>query len=164
MSLEHKNQPSQPRPYEAFGFTEEECLSWRVSDERFKEILNQDRTNIHTIKLSSNSYGEFLFVTTSRGSEAERVFMTFWGLGFHEYRERWLTQEWFWHQTSSNFIDLQVKFTTGEAQEQLAQRFDEIFSSLHHDVQTELGRMFEELADMTDDDAALAEMQDLGLL
>jgi hypothetical protein len=31
-------------------------------------------------------------------------------------------------------------------------------------VQSELGRMFEAFADMTDDDAAIAEMQDLGLL
>jgi len=35
---------------------------------------------------------------------------------------------------------------------------------LDEDTHTELGRMFEELADMTDDDAAIAEMQDLGLL
>ena len=32
------------------------------------------------------------------------------------------------------------------------------------DTQSETGQMFEMLADMTDDDAALAEMKDLGLL
>ena len=26
--------------------------------------------------------------------------MTFYGLGFHEHRERWITDEWFWYQAN----------------------------------------------------------------
>jgi len=42
-------------------------------------------------------------------------------------------------------------------------RKDEFFHYLNDYEQSELGRMFEALADIADDDTALAEMQDLGL-
>ena len=54
------------KPYEVYGFTEKECLYWRVSQERFDAILDDELTIIHDIRESSNNYGEFLFVTTSR--------------------------------------------------------------------------------------------------
>jgi len=38
------------------------------------------------------------------------------------------------------------------------------FPYIVQDTQTELGWLFEQLADLTDEDGALAEMQDLGLL
>lgn len=53
-------------PSEIFGFSKKEQLYWRVNQERFQEILSDDSTIIHKIHESSNSYGEFLFVTTSR--------------------------------------------------------------------------------------------------
>jgi hypothetical protein len=40
----------------------------------------------------------------------------------------------------------------------------EISPHLGKETQTEIGKMSESLADLTDEDAALAEMQDLGLL
>ena len=89
-------------PYKAFGFTENEHLFWRVNNDRFNQILNDDRTIIHTIKEFSNSYGDFLFVTASRPGEGERLAMTFYSLGYHELREIWITQEWFWYQATMN--------------------------------------------------------------
>jgi len=40
----------------------------------------------------------------------------------------------------------------------------ENFQYLGQDTQTESGRMFEQLANLTDEDSALAGMQDMGLL
>ena len=93
MSSEQLQPPAPRRPYEIFGFTEQERLAWRVDQDRFDEILNDEQTIIHKIQLSSNNYGEFLFVTTSRPSDQGRIAMTFFGLGYHEQRERWLTDE-----------------------------------------------------------------------
>ena len=90
--------------------------------------------------------------------------MTFWGLGFHEYRERWIHQEWFWHQTPASMVDPLEEVTKEEALARLRARQSEISRYLNDDEQSEQGRMFEAMADMTDDDGALAEMQDLGLL
>ena len=100
MSPEQFQSPAYKRPYEAFGFTEQQILFWRVNQDNFQEILDDDQTIIHDIKPSSNDYGEFLFVTARRPGERERIAMTFYGLGYHEHRDRWLTDEWFWYQAN----------------------------------------------------------------
>ena len=156
--------PIGQRPYEQFGITQDEVSRWRVSDGKLTEILTNPNTTIHEIKVSSNNYGEFIFMTTSTGVGLQRTCMTFWGLGYHEYRERWIHQEWFWHQTPAESVDPQYKISQEDAFANLEQRRMEISPQFDEYTQTEQGRMFEALADMTDDDAALAEMQDLGLL
>jgi len=156
--------PSWQKPYEVFGITEAEVARWRVTDERLKEILANPNTITHTIKLSTNTFGEFLFLTTSRGAGQQRVCMTFYGLGYHEYRERWISEEWFWYQSQESLVNVQSKIPEEEVMEKLEQRLADISPNLGDDTQTEFGHMFEQLGDLTDDDAALAEMQDLGLL
>ena len=162
MSLEQLQSPAPKRPYEVFGFTEPESLSWRVKQERFQEILDDELTVIHTIQPSSNDYGEFLFVTTSRPGDKERIAMTFYGLGYHEHRERWLTDEWFWYQANSNPALMQQQIDKKDAKELIQQRQESIAPYLRESEQSEYGRIFELLADLTDEDGALAEMEDLG--
>ena len=156
--------PGWQKPYETFGITEEEVSRWRVTDERLKEILANPNTNTHTINMSTNTFGEFIFLTASRGSGQHRICMTFYGLGFHEYRERWISKEWFWYQSQESQVDTQSKLSLEEVTEKLEQRLADISPNLGQDTQTEIGWMFEQLADLTDEDGALAEMQDLGLL
>ena len=149
------------RPYEVFGFTEQERQKWRVTQGRLEEILGDERTSIHRIRPSSNDFGEFLFVTTSRPGDRTRIGMTFYGLGFHKHRERWITDEWFWYQ-SETFSDLlKEKVAKEDALELLKTRREKITPSIRIDSQTEQGRLFETLADLTDDDNAFAEMVDL---
>lgn len=161
MTHERKSSPQTKRPYELFGLAEMERLNWRVSDERFNEIIQDERTQIHTIDVSSNTFGEFLFVTTSRPAVQSRICMTFYGLGFHEYRERWITDEWFWYQISPNIDLLKQQISSQEAKEMIQQQSEIIWSHVRLDMQTDRGRLFEMLADLTDDDGALAEMQDI---
>ena len=78
---------------EIFGMNQQEVLYGRINNERLGEILTDNQTIIHTIQESSNNYGEFQFVTTSRTGEQGRVAMTFFGLGYHEQHERWLSRE-----------------------------------------------------------------------
>jgi len=156
--------PGWRKPYEAFDITETEVLHWRVTDERLKEILANPNTTTHTVKLSTNTFGEFLFLTASRGSGPQRVYMTFYGLGYHDYRERWISKEWFWYQSQESQVETQFKLTFEEVTEKLEQRLAVISPFLDQDTQTEIGWMFEQLADLTDEDGALVEMEDLGLL
>ncbi|MBC8505053.1 MAG: DUF2958 domain-containing protein [Chloroflexi bacterium] len=86
--------------------------------------------------------------------------MTFYGQGFHEYRERWLVDEWFWYQAIARTDLLREKIPKGEAQEILKRHWENIKHHIRLDTQTERGRLFETLADLTDDDGALAEFQD----
>ena len=161
MTPERSLAPTPTRPYEVFGFTEQERLKWRVAQDRFEEILEDDRTTIHKVGASSNDFGEFLFVTTSRPTGRGRTGMTFYGLGYHEHRERWITDEWFWYQ-SEIFPDLlKEKVVKADALELVQMRREKIAPSIRTDSQTEQGRLFEALADLTDDDSAMAEMADL---
>ncbi len=164
MTPEQFHSPTPKRPYEIFGFTERESLYWRVTQARFDEILADKETLIHGIKPSSNDYGEFLFVTTSRPGINERLAMTFYGLGYHDHRERWITDEWFWYQTSLDAKTKQETIKKEEAKKIIEQRRDEIAPYLRDAEQTEYGRLFEILADLTDEDGALAEMEDFASL
>ena len=156
-----KLQPVPRRPYEVFGLTEKESLSWRVDQERFEEILNDDQTLIHELKNSFNNFGEFLFVTTSRPGDKGRICMTFFGLGYHEYRERWITEEWFWYQSNPRDYQQSQPISKEGAQELLQERLADIRPHVRQDTQTERGKLFELLADLTDEDGALAEMEDI---
>lgn len=148
-----------PKPIEAFGFTEREELWDRISHSRFETILKDKQTSIHAVQMESNNYGEFLFVTTSRPAGEGRSALTFFGLGYHEHRDRWMKDDWVWYETS-----IQGKNTTLDKDEALSvieQRRAEVeaYAAGHH--QSERGRLFETIADMTDDDGALAEFEDL---
>jgi hypothetical protein len=59
-------------------------------------------------------------------------------------------------------IDPIEKIPREEVEQTLFDRFSKISPYLNEDTQTEAGHMFEALADVTDYDASLAEMQDLG--
>ena len=161
--MTHEDSPihSPIKPYEVFGLTEKEALWWRVKDERLKEIIFDSRTTIHRMSGSSNNFGDFMFVTTSRNTRQERIGMTFFGLGFHEHRERWITDEWYWYQTDIHPPMVGQRITKKEAEELLKQRLESISPYLNEDTQTQRGKVFEILADLTDEDGALAEMEDL---
>jgi len=53
------------RPQDVFGFTQREILWDRISQGRLEAILRDEQTTVHQVHLDSNSFGEFLFVTTS---------------------------------------------------------------------------------------------------
>jgi len=149
------------KPEEIFGMNQQEVLYGRINNERLIEILTDNQTIIHTIQESSNNYGEFQFVTTSRPGGQGRVAMTFFGLGYHEHRERWLTNEWFWYQANVYPEIMRDQIDKEDAKEMIQQRLESILPYSQEDTQSEHGKLFEILADLTDDDGALVEMEDL---
>lgn len=152
----------QPQPTEPFAFTEHERLWERISDGRFKALLDDTRTAIHKVQLDSNSYGEFLFITVSRSEAGTQQALTFYGYGFHEYRERWYTGEWAWYEADPLPRTLDQRLTREEAEGLLQARREEIAPYAHENTQTHRGRLYEMLADLTDEDGAWAELEDLG--
>lgn len=148
-------------PDRLYGFTEEEYGSYRVSEDRFREFLDHPRTRVHEVALSENDYGTFLFITTSRPKETGRERVTFWGCGFHELRDRYITGEWHWYRGMAfdNLRDQEIP--KDEVMEQIEQRRKEIAERSARHQQSPEGQMFEFLAEMTDDDTARADMEDL---
>ena len=150
--------PHQRRPYEIFGLTEEEASRLRVTDERLKELLASPNTTPHNLKLSTNTFGEFLFLTISQGIGEQRIYLTFYGFGYHKFRERWISNEWFWYQSQESMVDFSKQILKEGAMKKLEERLEKIKPNFGKDTQTEHGRRFEHLADLFDDDAALAAM------
>jgi len=153
--------PVPKRPYELFGLGEKEFLYSRVTNARFNEILEDQQTLIHEFNESSNNYGDFLFVTTSRLGDQDRIYITFFGLGYHEHRERWFTDEWFWYQSNPREYQQSQQISKEESQKLLQERLADIRPHISEGTQTEKGKLFELLADLTDEDGALAEMEDI---
>ena len=157
MSDKETLQPQQ----DGFAFTENERLFDRISHDRFEKIFNDEASLIHNMGLSANNYGEFLFVTASRPSGQGREVVTFWGLGLHEMRERWLHEEWFYYSANVFSETMKKHLDRDEARELLQQRLDEIAPYIPQEYQTRRGQLFELLADLTDEDGAYIEMDDL---
>ncbi|MCL4247375.1 MAG: hypothetical protein KJ065_04400 [Anaerolineae bacterium] len=142
-----------------FGLTEQERLFIRVSHQRFLTFLTATDTSIHDAQLSTNSYGEFLFVTMSRPGTEEREQYTFFGLGYHEPRDRWITDEWFWYQARP-YSERQEQLEREQVLRLIAERQADISRDVALHKRSRRGVIFEELADMGDDDSVLADFED----
>jgi hypothetical protein len=149
-----------PKPNAAYDFTEREVLWDRIGHGRFEKILADEQTTIFYIHLDSNNYGEFLFVTTSRPAGEGRSNLTFFGLGFHEHRDRWLFDDWFWYETSLRDQGA-APLPKDEALSQIRERRVEVLGYAAGQIQSERGKLFEEMADLSDDDGTIAEFEDL---
>jgi hypothetical protein len=153
-----------PRPTGyGFDFTEREQLYYRISNKRFEAFFTDVATTIHRIEVSYNNYGEFLFVTASRETGQGRQPVTFYGAGFHEMRERWISQEWFWYKGNTYSAATKLIVPKEEAKEILERRWAEIAPYVTAVEQTRRGQLFEMLADLTDEDGAVSEMEEWGM-
>ncbi len=148
-------------PQTCLSFTEREKLYDQVSHQRFLSILHQPDIEIHEVKEDTNSFGEFLFVTISCRNNQPRKLYTFYGLGYHDYRERWISETWQWYESQRKLN----AFTPLEKQKALAditEREGFIQSQQSPETPSRSAERFAVLADLTDEDEALAELDDLG--
>ena len=152
----------QPTPSEPFSFTEHEKLYDRISDARFNALIEDENTTIHKVETDANNYGEFAFVTVSREAQGQRNLLTLWGLGFHEQRERWITDHWRWYRGNQFPAILEQQVTLEEVQTLLEQRRQEIAPYASEETQSARAKLYEMLADLTDEDGAWVELEDLG--
>jgi hypothetical protein len=161
MSHEHVQPPHKPKPGDEFGFTEREQLFDRVSHDRLMAFLDDSNTTIHRVEESSNSFGSFLFITLSKPGKDRRILVCFWGAGYHEGRERWIADEWFWHFSHPFPATLEQTVSHDEARRAIDEQRAFATAEATRDTQTSKGKTFEMLADLTDEDGAWADMQDL---
>ncbi len=142
MTHEQTPAPRRPHPAEEFGLTEQERLWDRVSHERLIGWLEDEETTVHRVEASYNNYGEFLFVYLSRPGQERRIWITFYGAGYHDYRERWITGEWHWYQGYPLPEQLEQPVTREEAVEKIRERLASIPAADAQSTQTERGKFF----------------------
>lgn len=152
----------QPTP--CFSFTEREKLYDLIAHSRFLSIVAQPDVDIHEVNESTNSFGEFLFVTLSCRTEQPKKLYTFYGLGYHEHRERWITDTWQWYESQRSTQQLPL-LDKDEAVQQVKDRETYARASAgSEEPQSQRAQLYEILADLTDEDGALSELDDLDSL
>ncbi|KAB2862908.1 MAG: hypothetical protein F9K46_06490 [Anaerolineae bacterium] len=160
--MTHEKPQPYRRPAEVFGLTDHEKLWDRLSDQRFQTLLNDPQTEVHEVQVDTNSYGEFLFVQMSRVVDSQRYGLTTFGLGFHEYREQWITQHWHWYESHPSLLAKKPILPKTEALQLIQNRRDEIAPHVTNTQPSKIALLFGLLADLSDEDGALAELDDLG--
>lgn len=148
-------------PADTFGLTGKERLYSRVSDKRFQAILTDPTTVIHQVAVDNNLFGEYLFITLSRMDGEQRSALTFYGLGYHDEREQWVTEVWHWYVSQSLSRATQHQISLAEAQQQIQARREEIAPFMTEYNPSRRALLFALIADLTDEDGAVTEMEDL---
>ena len=97
MTHEHEYQHPLSHHAEAFGLTENEDLFEQVGEAHFQRLLNDPSTEVTAVSVDTNSFGEYLFLTLRKQVQGKPVTITFYSLGYHEYREVWQTTSWKWY-------------------------------------------------------------------
>lgn len=93
-------------------------------------------------------------------TEREKLY-TFWGLGYHEYRERWIVDTWQWYESQQN-PSKKVALHKEEAITQVKEREAYVRANATPTQQSRQAQLYELMADLTDEDGALSELEDLG--
>jgi hypothetical protein len=153
MSKEQLGQPA------GFGFTEQERLYDRIRHPRFIALLQQSDIVVHEVKDDVNSFGECLFVTVSSHAESGKL-LTFWGCGYHEFRERWIADSWQWYE-SRRTVERMPVVPKEEALSRIKEREAYIRSTNPPQDRSPRAALYELMAELTDEDGALAELEDL---
>ena len=133
--------------------TEKEKLFDRVSHERLIEFINNRKNKIVDFKRDSNSYGEFLFVTLQFPQD---LYMTFYGAGFDDNRDKYILDYWRFYDGSKKEGNFKKKKVLSEIETERKN-----LEALTKDHKQSLGgKIFSIVADLTDEDGAIAEFDD----
>lgn len=149
---------------ETFGLTDREDLFTELTDDRFNALVNDPQNAVYEVDQSSNNYGEFLFVTIGRDVGGKTIYLTAYGMGYKEASGRWITATWQFY-SGSNYRNAKP-MPKATAVKQIEAARQEALKSAKEDadrVRTKEQRAFEFIAELTDDDGAWAELQDIDL-
>lgn len=156
-----------------FAFSESELLNCQITHARLLRLLHEPSTTVLAMKEATNSYGEFLFVTVAAfvpriacamPEQVSRFTLTFWGLGFHDARECWLTDLWRWHEAQFADPDAPV-LNKAEYFRQIEARLKACQEeAVQAPAPSGRAAAFAFFAELGDEDGALTELDDLEAL
>lgn len=112
------------------------------------------------VHISTNNYGEFCFfdITTTH------LVLSVWGLGYHEMRERYVTEFELNYANFEQQIREQPPVNKYNLVQFLIKRKEDDLAYYGKPRPSETGILYGMIADLADDDAAQAEMEDMELL
>jgi hypothetical protein len=88
--------------------------------------------------------------------------LTFYGLGYHEQQERWITKYWRWYESISKAKELGI-IPKQKAKAQIQEREDFArINAVSAPAPSRRAQIYDLMAYLTDEDGALTELEDLG--
>ena len=138
-----------------FNFTEKENLYDKVSHKRLLELLNDKETTVTDCKISSNAYGEYLFITLVKNDSA----VVFYGLGYHHQREQYI-YDWSFHNT--DYADKSQSIPKAEAEKAIVERYNETKGYDKPAPRSERAELFSILSEIGDEDGVSSLLDDFG--
>lgn len=156
-----------------FGLKETEVLFDSVSGERLMSFIKQDEVTVWDYSRSSNSYGEFRFITLVKGHESGFAMLTFYGHGYHEPRGETLWDTWHFFGRNRMSAEEFERWTKWETRKQTPKHRVMKYLPLERDTwklkaekepeKSERQWLHTELAIISDDDAAMGMLDDFGI-
>jgi hypothetical protein len=158
--MSHEGEYHHPMSHhgEVFGLTDNEDLFEQVGEARFQQLLNDPTTEVVAVEVSTNSFGEYLFVTLRRQVQGKPIAICLYGLGYHEYRETWQTTVWKWYPTDER---ASIPLSKERVQATIQERRAAIAPYVDDTAPSQRAILYSLLADLTDEDGALTELDDL---
>lgn len=131
-------------------FTEKEKLWDRVSFKKLVELIRKKDIQVFEVAIDRNSWGKFLFITLADIHRSSKY--TFYSLGYHEYREKYYTDEWHCYPQHRNGNEIPLDKL--KVVRVIRNRFEKIKKLVKEERRTSHGAMFDLIADNSDDDFA----------
>lgn len=161
--MPHPETATHHRSPDLFGLTETEQRYYQISHARLLALLHDPQTTVHRVTLDHNNYGDYLFITLSRTEKDIRRAITFYGLGYHRYREAWVKDTWHWYEHHPIDRLYQEAVSKDEALVQIEARHAEIAQEPVSQDPSDRAVLFALLGDLADDDFAQSELEDWDL-
>lgn len=139
--------------------TDKEHLWDKISYDRMKELLNDPKIVVLDYSIDYNSYGEFFFITLKHKDDDEKYF-TFFGLGLHEGRNRWMDEFTFYTMYKNDYTKYPMpsKAETMISLNDWEGEFKRQRKNYIERYGNKPNRLYEEIADMSDDDFAMSQL------
>jgi len=132
-------------------------LYYKIPHKKFLKILKNSQ--IKKVSIDYNTYGEFMFINFIFKGHYYHSY----GLGLHEYRNRIIFDWEIWENFYSEKIEKIPNIPYEKVLEKIEKRIKDLEKiKLLEDNESNL--MYNLLADLVDEDSALVELEDLGLI
>ena len=133
-------------------------LYYTIPHSKFINILQDSQ--IKRVSIGYNNYGEFMFINFSFKDHYYQAY----SLGLHEYRNKIIKNYWYiWELGCNEEIGKKPNIPYKEVLEKIEKRKKEIekIKPIENDMATMLYNI---VADLTDEDSALVELENINLL
>lgn len=146
--------------------TDRELLFDKISHKRMIQIINKPSVRVVSLKRDSNYHGEFLWISLVHNN----YYFTAYSMGFHEGKDRYITDEWslvYFEKYSQDIrekrnhvfrMDRQLVLDTIQKEQDECIRYQEKHTT------SEEGKLYELIAELSDEDGAYSMLEDFGYL